>query len=245
MSFVAGIAPSQADDSGLPFTEVLHTEWPYELMMINGIRDHIPHAMRVAGTPGLNIALAYKGRLIWEAGFGWADVANHAPMTPETVWHSGSLGKTYTATAIMHLVDRGEISLDDPINEHLPFQVRNPKGERDITVYDLMTHTSGLGTDDALSLWWKPRPLAVEVEAELAKDFSSMIGGAFMPRWMYKVGEHWNYSNLGLAILGLIVETANPEGVSFAEYVQNSRDGPARNGLRPVPAGAACRLCAS
>ncbi len=203
-----------------PFEEKVYTDREYETRMIDAIRDYIPHAMRTSGAPGLNIALAYRGRLIWEAGFGYADVASKKPMTPATVYHSGSLGKTYTATAIMHLVDRGVIALDDPINQYLPFEVHNPKGNRDITIYDLMTHTSGLGADDALSLWWKPRPLAVELEDEYSKEFSSMLGGKSMPRWQYQVGEHWLYSNLGLATLGLIVETANPDSLSFGNYVQ-------------------------
>ncbi len=210
----------QCLDSGAPFTEIIHTERAFELRMIDAIRDHIPHVMRADGTPGLNIALAYQGRLIWEAGYGWADVANRTPMTPATVYHSGSLGKTYTATAIMHLVDRGVIALQDPINKHLPIEVHNPLGERDITVRDLMTHSSGLGTDDALSLWWKPRPLAVEVKEEYGKKFSSMMGGEAIPRWIGKVGGQFNYSNLGLATLGLIVETANPDELNFSDYVQ-------------------------
>ena len=177
------------------------------LLLIDALRDHVHHVIRASGTPGLNLALALDGALIWEAGFGYADLAQARPVTPDTVYRSGSLGKTYTGTAIMVLVDRGVIALEDPINRHLPFAVRNPLGARDITVQDLMTHRSGLGTDAALSLLSVPRPLAQEIEAEYAKAQSPIAGGT-MPRWAAPVGEAWCYSNLGIATLGLIVEHA-------------------------------------
>jgi len=175
--------------------------------------------MRAKGTPGLNLALGYKGRLIWEAGFGLADVAAKTKMTPDTVYHSGSLGKTYTATAIMHLVDRGVLGLDDPINKHLPFEVRNPLGGREITIRDLMTHRSGLSSGGARGVWDKPVPLAQALKGSYDDDKSPVMA-RMGPFWIAKVGEKWNYANPGIATLGLIVETANPDGLSFADYVQ-------------------------
>lgn len=206
-------------ERAIPVTETVHTERAFELRLIDSLRDFVPHVLRAQGTPGLNLAVGYKGRLIWEAGFGYADVASEKPMTPETVYHSGSLGKTYTATAVMQLVDRGILSLDDPINEHLPFDVSNPLGDRDITVHDLLTHRSGISGGGALGVWHKPVPLAQALRESFDSDMSP-VGGGVTPFWVARVGERYNYSNPGLATLGLIVETANPEGLSFADYVQ-------------------------
>ena len=192
---------------------------PFELRLIDATRDYVLHAMRAHGTPGLNLAMGYRGELIWEAGFGWADVAAGKPMTPETVYHSGSLGKTYTATAIMHLVDRGVIALDDPISRHLPFEVHNPLGDRDVTVHDLLTHRSGLSGGGAKGVWDKPVPLEEALRASYASDTSPLLGGT-TPFWIGKVGAQFNYSNPGIATLGLIVQTANPDGLSFSDYVQ-------------------------
>ncbi len=211
-------AEAQTERS-IPITEVVHTERAFELRLIDALRDFVPHVLRAQGTPGLNLALGYKGRLIWEAGFGYADVASTRPMTPETVYHSGSLGKTYTATAVMQLVERGVLSLDDPINDHLPFEVHNPLGDRDITVHDLLTHRSGISTGGAAGVWDKPVPLAQALK-ESFDSTTSPVGGGVAPFWVAPVGERYNYSNPGLATLGLIVETANPEELSFAEYVQ-------------------------
>lgn len=224
---VAGIAAvtnllpaARADTAKPPINEIVYTDREFELQMIDAVREFVPHAMQAHRTPGLNLALGYRGRIIWEAGFGYADVAASKPMMPETVYHSGSLGKTYTATAIMHLVDRGVIKLDDPINRHLPFEVHNSKGDRDITIVDLMTHTSGLGSDGAISLWDKPRPLEEELRDEYQKEYFAILGGVSIPVWQYKVGERFSYSNVGLATLGLIVQTVNPDGLSFSDYVQ-------------------------
>ncbi len=219
---LAGCEPQQQAATAaaeIPITETVHTERAFERAIIDATRDYVLHLMRAHGTPGLNLAMGYRGELIWEAGFGWADVAAGKPMTPETVYHSGSLGKTYTATAIMHLVDRGAIALDDPISDHLPFEVRNPLGDRDVTVHDLLTHRSGLSGGGAKGVWDKPVPLEEALRASYDSDTSPLLGGT-TPFWIGKVGAQFNYSNPGIATLGLIVQTANPDGLSFSDYVQ-------------------------
>lgn len=210
-------APTAQSD--IPITEVVHTDRAFERSLIDATRDYVVHLMRAHGTPGLNLAMGYRGELIWEAGFGWADVAAGKPMMPETVYHSGSLGKTYTATAIMHLVDRGVIALDDPISQHLPFEVHNPLGDRDVTVHDLLTHRSGLSGGGAKGVWDRPVPLEEALRASYDSDTSPLLGGT-TPFWIGKVGAQYNYSNPGIATLGLIVQTANPDGLSFSDYVQ-------------------------
>ncbi len=208
-----------AAEREVPITEAVHTKDAFELQLISALRDFVPHVVRAKGTPGLNLALGTKGRLIWEAGFGYADVATKARMRPDTVYHSGSLGKTYTATAIMHLVDRGAIALEDDINEHLPFEVHNPLGDRPITVLDLLTHRSGLSGGGARGVWTKPESLQEALQASYDSDKSPVAGG-ITPFWVAPVGARFNYSNPGIATLGLIVQEANPDGLSFSDYVQ-------------------------
>lgn len=198
--------------------ERIHTLDNAGLRLIEALKAYIPIVMRKHQTPGLQIALADKGRMIWEAGYGLNDITTGKEMTSDSVYRSGSLGKTYTATAIMILVDRGIIALDDPINKHLPFKVRNPLGERDITVLDLMVHRAGLSVDGACS--WQPAvDLAATVKAEYDRECSPLMGG-MMKRWISPVGAQWMYSNLGISTLGLIVQTANLEGLSFSDFVQ-------------------------
>ena len=188
--------------------------------LIEALRAFIPEVMRQDGTPGLNLALARGGKIIWEEGFGFADVAKKVPMTPATVMHSGSMGKTYTGTAVMQLVERGVMGLHEPINTYVKgFRVVNPLGDREITVYDLLTHRSGLAGNDAGSDFLPPKPLQQHVkEGYGLPTFSSYANT--VQRWGSKVGEKFSYSNFGLATLGYLVEVTNPEGLSFSEYVQ-------------------------
>ena len=136
--------------------------------LIDQLSEIIPEVMRLRHLPGLAIAIALDGEIAWEQGFGFADLHRHVPMTPRSVMRSGSMGKTYTATAVMQLVENDVMALHDPINRHLrAFQVRNPLGEREVTVYDLLTHRSGLATNAASSGYTRPAPL----EEHLASIF--------------------------------------------------------------------------
>ena len=133
------------------------------------------------------------------------------------------MGKTYTATAIMQLVERRVIGLDDPINRYLKdFQIMNPKGEREITFRDLLTHRSGLSTNAAGSRFVTPKPLPEHVRDGAGQKMFKIYNGTLFHRWSAKVGERYQYSNFGMAILGYLVEITNPEGVSFSEYVQKN-----------------------
>jgi CubicO group peptidase (beta-lactamase class C family) len=189
--------------------------------LIAALREFIPRAMKLEGTPGLNLAIALDGRIVWEEGFGFADLDRRIPMTPATVTHSGSMGKTYTATAVMQLVERGVIGLYDPISRYITdVTIVNPLGEREITVADLLTHRSGLAANSAGSSFTVPPPLGERLRLAYASPSMESYEGTWSPRWTAKVGERLQYSNLGIATLGYLVQVANPERLPFSDYVQ-------------------------
>jgi len=189
--------------------------------LIDALRAFVPEVMRVNATPGLNLALGRQGRLLWEEGFGFADLEDRTPMTPRTTMHSGSMGKTYTATAVMQLVEKGVMGLHDPINRHLHgFEVDNPLGERDVTVYDLLTHRSGLASNEAAPDFAPPPPLGEHLERSYGEQVQDLYYGSVVPKWTAKVGMLYQYSNTGMATLGFLVEATNPDGLSFSDYVQ-------------------------
>jgi len=205
----------------LPVAEIQRSTDIKDIQLLDALKSFIPRIMKNKGTPGLNIAVSLRGEVIWEAGFGYADLEKKTPMTPQTVMHSGSMGKTYTATAVMQLVEKGIIGLDDPINQHLKdFQVTNPLGERAITFRDLLTHRSGLGTNAAGSRFATPTPLPEHINEGYGRKMFKSYNGTVLPRWGAKVGEKFQYSNFGMATLGYLVEVTNPEGLIFSEYVQ-------------------------
>jgi CubicO group peptidase (beta-lactamase class C family) len=218
----------------------MHTPRPYgsthdgvDDVLLRTLESYIPDVLKVTRTPGLCIAIGHRGRVIWEGAFGFADLRAKRPMTPTTVAHAGSHAKLYTATAVLQLAERGVFDLHEPINRHLKdLEVVNPLGDRPVTAYDLLTFQSGLGVDTIDGHLEKPPPLKRYIRRELARNtrreyHGADVDGARVHRWQSRVGERYQYSNFGVAILGLLVADANPEGLSLCDYVT-------RNIFRPL-----------
>jgi len=183
----------------------------------------LPEIARQHHSPGVNAAVARDGQVIWEGAEGLADLERGIPMTPATVNRSGSMGKTYTATAVMQLVEQGIVELDGRADAHLAFRIDNPLGGGEVTVRHLLTHSSGMMTNGACSTFSTPTPL----EEHLRQHYAGEIGIDFFPKmdlpmWSAPTGEAAQYSNIGIATLGLIVQRANPDGLPFSEYVQRN-----------------------
>jgi CubicO group peptidase (beta-lactamase class C family) len=188
--------------------------------LIAALSEFVPVDMQTRNTPGVSIALGRQGRLIWRAAFGSADLARGTPMSVDHVFKSGSVGKTITGTAIMQLVERGVLALDDAASARLPFALTNPLGG-EVTIRHLLTHTAGLGSSVAGSVSAASvfKPLAEAVPYYLNRTTDPAYGG-LMPTWIASPGVQHGYSNLGMALLGLIVEHTNPEKLSYHEYIQ-------------------------
>src|ERR1041385_7607951 len=92
--------------------------------------------------PGVSLAVLRHGKIILLKSYGLANVEHQVPVKPETIFQSGSIGKQFTAAAIMILVQDGKISLDHKISKYI---ADVPPGWKDITVRHLLNHTSGLG----------------------------------------------------------------------------------------------------
>lgn len=162
------------------------------------------------GQPGVMIALVHDQDLVWAHGFGVADLATKQPVAPDTVFRLGSISKTFTATAAMQLVEAGTLRLDDPVSKHIPeFRYRDRfPGAPPITVWNLLTHTSGLPREAAFPYWTDRKfPTLPQILAGLAAQEN-----VFEPSTRYK------YSNLGIALLGKVVESA--AGRPYAEVVR-------------------------
>jgi CubicO group peptidase (beta-lactamase class C family) len=210
-----------ANDPSLPVSQVRRAETAGDTRLIDALEAYIPGMMKAHGTPGLNIAVARRGKVIWEAGFGYANLAAKRLMTPTTVFRSGSMGKTYVATAVMQLVERGVLELDQPINRYIKdFQVTNPLGDRPVTVRDYLIHRTGLSSNGASSELVKPPALGEHLRRAYADSMLEPYNRTMVKLWSARVGEKFQYSNLGMATLGYLVEVANPEHLSFPDYVQ-------------------------
>lgn len=167
--------------------------------------------------PGLSIAVVRDGEVIYARGFGFRDLAISAPATPKTSYCVGSVTKAFTATAIMQLVEKGLLSLDDPVSKYVGV-IKDPE----VRIHHLLTHTSGipvLGYAEALiDTYYGFRKDMLLPIAKSDDVLAYMIGYEDYPRM--RPGERWFYLNEGYVILGKIIEKV--AGVSYEEYVKRN-----------------------
>jgi CubicO group peptidase (beta-lactamase class C family) len=181
----------------------------------------VPEILALSKAPGMSVAIGVDDEVVWAKGYGHADLATGRPMTTDAVAPTGSDAKPYTAVAALQLVERGLIGLDEPINGYLKdLVVTNPHGQREITLRDLLTHRSGLGTDLGFCSRELPPPLGDVLRDVLARGRTDAYGGGVLPLWGTPVGVHYQYSNLGIALVGYLVEQLNPDRVAFSEWVR-------------------------
>ena len=155
------------------------------------IDEFVRAEMQRQHVPGVAIGVVKNGAVLVAKGYGLANVEHEVPVGPETVFESGSLGKQFTATAVMLQVEDGKLSLSDPITKFFPDA---PAAWRAITVRNLLTHTSGIPDYTVGSFDYRKD----YTEEQLAK-FAFGLDLEFPP------GSRWNYSNTGYVLLGIIV----------------------------------------
>jgi len=161
--------------------------------------------------PGLSIAIVDRDGILWSAGFGRTGRGKQ-PVTPETLFSIQSMSKTFTATAVMFTVQDGLLDLDTPITEYLPeFTVKsrwedNP--QQKMTLRHLLTHTAGF-THEA--------PIGNNVDTRYNSFEEHVL--SIQNTWLRcRVGEKFNYSNLGIDLAAYILQVKS--GMAFEEYMK-------------------------
>lgn len=160
--------------------------------------------------PGLSIAVVLDQRIVWSRGFGLADVEGRVPASPRTIYRAASITKLFTATSLVQLRDAGKLRFDDPVSKYLPwFKPVNPFPDAPpITIWDLLTHTSGLPGEAAFP-YWTDHVFPTREEIMKALPSQTLV---YPPKTKYK------YSNLGLALAGEVVAAVS--GESWDGYVK-------------------------
>lgn len=164
-------------------------------------------------------------RLVWSSAYGLADVEAKRPATPETLFPVGSVSKTITGVALLHLWESGRFNLDDDINRYLPFAVRNPRfPDRPVTFRMLLTHTSGLNdyAEDGIA---RKTLNALYGKQDSTLPLEEVLKGFLAPGGIYFNDANWcdwapgdqcAYSNVAFALIELLVERLS--GESFTDY---------------------------
>src|SRR5690606_38535877 len=109
--------------------------------------------MRAAGVPGAAVAVVRGGRTVHVRGFGEATPG--VPVTPQTAFQLASVSKSFTALAVMQLVEDGKVDLDAPVRAYLPwFRLADEGAAAAVTVRHLLSHTSGLSTRSGRNIFF-------------------------------------------------------------------------------------------
>ncbi len=151
--------------------------------------------------PSVAAAAVRDGEVIWADAVGVADVESGEDATPDHQYRIASITKTFTAVAVMQLRDEGKLSLDDPLDRHIPGAVRSP------TLRFLLSHASGLQREPPGRIW---ETLSFPSREEL-------VDGLEESEQVLAPGAYRHYSNLGFSLLGEVV--ARVTGAEYERHV--------------------------
>ena len=155
------------------------------------------------------VLVAHGNDVLLDKGYGSADLEWNIPNSPKTKFRLGSITKQFTAASILLLEERGKLSVNDPVKKHM---TDAPAAWDKITIFNLLTHTSGIPNFTSFPEYPKMEPFA-HTPAELVALFRDKPLD-FQP------GEKWSYSNSGYVLLGYLIEKIS--GESYAKFVQEN-----------------------
>jgi CubicO group peptidase (beta-lactamase class C family) len=167
------------------------------------VDDFVRGEMQSQHIPGFSLLVNKDGKMAMAKGFGLANVEHQVPVKPETIFQSGSVGKQFTATAVMLLVEDGKVGLDDTISKYL---TNVPPSWDNIRVRHLLTHTSGLGDYPS--------------DFDLRRDYTEdqLLAKVTTTPLKFQPGEKWSYSNLGYLTLGILISKVS--GKFYGDVLQ-------------------------
>jgi CubicO group peptidase (beta-lactamase class C family) len=169
----------------------------------SAVTDYVKAEMERQHIPGLSLLVVKSGKIVRAEGFGLANVELQAPVKAETVFQSGSVGKQFTATAVMMLVEEGKVGLDDPLTKYF---ADAPAAWKDVTVRELLSHTAGFGdypkNFDFRKDWTEDEELKLIESIPMA----------------YPPGTKWEYSNFGYVTLGILIHRVT--GEFYGDFLQ-------------------------
>ena len=174
------------------------------------IEEYVERERKASRIPGIAVGIVHGDEVVYTQGFGAAD-GKGTPVTPDTPFYIGSVGKTFTALAIRQLEGEGKLDSKELVTEYIPwFTLADGNGEQ-ITVEDLLAHTSGLTTMAGNEAYAYNSKYSIE---EAVWQINKRA------KTNRPVGEGYEYSNLNYIVLGLIVEYVS--GMKYEDYLQQN-----------------------
>lgn len=150
--------------------------------------------------PGTMILIAQDGKPVLKKAYGLASIEMNVPLTTDHAFAVGSIGKQFTAAAILQLAQQGKLQLADDIRKHLPGY--NSYGQV-ITIEHLITHTSGISSTERKDLYQFVRDNGVSFHA------NALISYVTNEKLLFAPGTNWSYNNISFMLAAVIVEKLN------------------------------------
>ena len=198
----AGCAQSAGDPTGDPRFE----------QAVDLFEAWLDAKMDYEKLPGVSVGLVHDQDLVWAKGYGYAHPDAAVPATPSTMYSICSISKLFTSIGVMQQRDAGKLRLDDPVSDILPWydlEQVHPDGPP-VRVEGILTHSSGLPRESAQPYWTGPDfPFPTRDE---------IIDGLSDQETLYPGERYFQYSNLGMALAGQIVEQAS--GMTYDDYIR-------------------------
>lgn len=173
----------------------------------NTVKNRLQSYLDECNKNGLSasILVAQNGDILYNDGVGLRHKNENLPVTKETIFTIGSLTKQFTATAILKLQEEGKLSVNDSISE---FFENVPKDKQNITIHQLLTHTSGIVGNLGYGVDFVP----ISKEKFLSEVYNSRLD--------FKPGKQFSYSNVGYSILAMIIEKVTQ--TDYETYLQKN-----------------------
>ncbi len=179
-----------------------------EAEIVKSLADYINDLAKADKFSGV-VLIARDGKPLFERAWGLADKSKNIPNRVDTKFNLGSMNKMFTAVAIAQLVERGKLSFDDTVGKYLPDYPNKTVAEK-VTVHQLLTHTSGLGS------YWNEKFDKQRTTIKSVSDYLALFADeppAFEP------GARFQYSNSGFIVLGAIIEKVS--GQNYYDYTRD------------------------
>jgi CubicO group peptidase (beta-lactamase class C family) len=183
----------------------------YRMTDARAIADLSKHLDELAAQDEFSgtVLIAKNGKLLFAHAYGYANHAFKVPNKLDTKFNLGSMGKMFTAVSILQLAQAGKLSLDDKLIKLVPDYPDKDIASK-ITIYQLLTHTSGLGDMFNEQYQDTPKDKFDTIQAHLPLFTGKPL--------LFEPGTKWSYSNAGFIVLGLVIERVS--GQSYYEYVR-------------------------
>ena len=185
-------------------------------LTVDGVRSAMPYVdtwldfqrtyLRV---PGVQVAVLIDGEVVLSNAYGLADVEGQVALTSQHLFRVASHSKTFTATAVLQLVEAGRLRLDDPVGRWLPFLEAPASALGGVTVRELLSHAGGVIRDGREADYWQ---LLHDFPDEATLRAIALDDAAVQP-----ANVRFKYSNIGYSLLGLVIEAA--AGTPYNEHV--------------------------